>query len=296
MPRLILFTIFALATGGALRAAPSPLDPGIPGLWVETTTGPSYVENFIWYFYPSATFNEHVQHTPFNGAINLVDNSSDFSINSGGLGTSNGRLTLSYTRGDPGSGPYVLSDDQSRLIAKYDGVRNAYLCYRYGTMDATGHWLGHTVTPGTPGGLPCVAPPGGSQVDLQLIGPAHWVQPGLAGIWVRSSVPTAANSGVPTSIWVIQPDGRCVIHSQNVTAAQPMDPNNPARDTSTSSGNIDMFGGRFVFSIGNNVAHLTGTYTLIGDELDIIVDSTNQPPIVYKRAGYFNLDGTVHLQ
>jgi hypothetical protein len=99
-----------------------------------------------------------------------------------------------------------------------------------------------------------------------------------------------------TQIWVIHPDGPSTLHVQNVSPAQPMDPNSSAHDATTLNGFVDIFGGRFCFTSVDSSAHDTGTYTLQGDELKVQFDSGNQAVSVFKRSGDFNLDGSARLK
>ena len=268
------------------------LDSAITGVWIESTATPNFVENMVWIINRDGSFEEDIQHTPPNGVVNLRDSSSNDSSFSGTMTTSNGRYTLSFPDGSTNGGAYVISDDQSTMLMKADTVTNAYICQRYATMDSSdADWDVH---PATTGGLPCVLLAPLNNKNLNFYGPAHWVQPGLAGIWIANA-PTAAQPNTRTAIWIIQPDGQSTLHVQNVTPSQPMDPNSSAHDVATEAGFVDIFGGRFCFTSSANTAHDTGVYTVSGDQLNVTFDTGNSPVSVFKRVGYFNLDGSVKL-
>jgi hypothetical protein len=131
--------------------------------------------------------------------------------------------------------------------------------------------------------------------NLVASGPVHWVEPGLAGVWIKDA-PTAERPSRQTQIWIIQPDGPSTLHVQKVSPTQPMDPNSSAHDTTTLTGLVDIFGGRFCFTSVNGSAHDTGIYTLEGNELRVRFDRGLQVTNVFKRGGDFNLDGSVRLK
>jgi hypothetical protein len=290
---MLRFTLVVLVTLlSAANLSADGLDSGVPGVWIESTVAPDFVENMDWIISPDGSFTEGIQHTPPNGTVNLHDTSSNESSYDGTMTTSNGQFTLSFSDGSTNAGSYAISDDQSKMLMKEDTVANAYLFQRYATLKGDGSdW---NILPVTTGGLTCLLSGPTGTVNLNHYGPAHWVQPGLVGIWIAGA-PTAAQPNTKTAIWVIQPDGASTLHVQNVTASQPMDPNSSAHDASTQIGFIDIFGGRFCFTSSDGSGHDTGTYTISGDQLSLTFDTGNNPASVFKRAGYFNLDGTVHL-
>jgi hypothetical protein len=289
--RLILPALATLLTVSALPA--DPPDPGTTGVWIESTDGSNYIENLIWTINLDGTFVEQLQHTPFNGIIDLEDTNSNVATNPGTITASNGQLTVVYSNNPSASGTYVLSDDQSKMIVKLDNVKNAFLFLQYGTVSGDGSMNIHMATSGS--GVEALLSTSPNPVNMRNSGPAHWVEPGLAGIWVNNG-PTAAQPNVQADIWVIQPDGPSTLHTQNVTATQPMDPNSSAHDNSTLTGFVDAFSGRFCFTNSSSTSRTTGIYALKGDELDITFDPNNQGTAIFKRVGYFNMDGTGHLR
>jgi hypothetical protein len=73
------------------------------------------------------------------------------------------------------------------MLAKSDGVANAFLFVRYGFAKQGGDWDCKTSTKG----LPCLIN-ANSVSNLLAYGPLHWVEPGFAGVWIRRSHVCAA--------------------------------------------------------------------------------------------------------
>jgi hypothetical protein len=131
---------------------------------------------------------------------------------------------------------------------------------------------------------------------VAMIGPAHWVDPGLAGVWMHGDAPSSSNPNPQVTLWIINPDGSTVIHVQKISASQPADPNSSAHDVNTTNGNLDIFGGHFALTSQDGRSGLTGTYTLNGDQMSVGFDDSKAAPGIFKRAGYFDLTGAAHLQ
>jgi hypothetical protein len=296
MGRLVFVSIF-LAAAGLARAQTATLDPNIAGLWINTTQigSKTPAQTNVILLYPSGIFTELLEQPGPNTPIDLSDNKGTTSSCTGTYTAANGSLNLSPTQGTMGPRSYVLCDDHSRMILKINSGGGTFLFCRYGTTTQKGGWNGITNWSEAAASLSCMIPPDGKVANLDLAGTAHWVDVGLAGVWVSGSQPTAANPNPQVSIWLIHPDGSYVMHRQTISATQPMDPNSSAHDTSTSSANVDIFGGCFCFS-SNGTSFMTGVYTLGSDGNQLSITPAGATSVAFTRAGYFNLDGSASLQ
>jgi hypothetical protein len=292
-----LASIF-LAVAGPAFAQTAALDSTIPGVWIGTSQldPKTPAQTFIWLLFPTGNFTELVQQPGPNTPINLYDSKSNQSSSTGTYTASNGSLNLTPAQGTLGPATYVMSDDHSRMIVKFNIGTSAFLFFRFGNTTPQGGWTGTTNWANAAAtSLSCAVPPQGQVANLDLLGPAHWVDVGLAGVWLNGIQPSAANPNPQVSLWLIHPDGSIVIHKQAISATQPMDPNSSAHDVATSTGYLDIFGGGFCFST-NGASDLTGTYSLGSNSTQLNLTPFGYSPMTFKRVGYFNLDGSAHLQ
>jgi hypothetical protein len=295
MRRLALMSVF-LAAAVLSRAQTPSLDPHITGLWIgasqpDPKTPPGFI---VWMLFPNGTFVQSVQQPGPQKPLDLVDSKSNQSGSIGTFTASNGSINLTPKQGSIGPGAYVLCDDYSHMIVRFKAGTSSFLFFRYGSTDQQGNWHGTTVSSVATVSLPCLLPPQGQVGNLLLNSTAHWVDVGLAGVWVNGSLPSASNPNPQVSIWLIHPDGSIMIHKQNISASQPMAPNSSAHDVQTSTGYVDIFGGRFCFS-SNGATDLTGAYTLSNNGNQISLMQDGGSTVTFKRVGYFNLDGSAHI-
>jgi hypothetical protein len=293
--RLALMSVFLAATFLARAQTPS-LDPHITGLWIGTSQPDrkTPAQSIVWMLFPNGNFVQLVQQPGPKTPLDLFDNKSNRLSSTGNFTASSGSINLSPKQGSIGPGAYVLSNDYSHLIVRFKAGTSAFLFYRFGTTDQQGNWHGTTGSSIATISIPCLLPPRGQLGNLSLNSTAHWVDVGLAGVWLNGSLPSAANPNPVVSLWLIHPDGSQVIHKQNTSASQPMDPNSSAHDVQTSPGFVDMFGGQFCFS-SNGATDLTGSYVLSADGNQLSLKPDQSTTLTFKRVGYFNPDGSAHL-